>query len=312
MIKIICSNTNNPIKNIATEEYLLKNCKESFLFLYINSSSVIIGKHQNAFAEVSAKYIKDHNIPLIRRISGGGTVVHDEGNLNFSFITNQDNIETLSYKKCIEPIREFLCEKYDAKAILSERNDIQINNRKVTGSAFHIYKKRIIAHGTLLINSNLKEISNILKSSSAMFDSKGVKSKRSRIMNLGEIHNIPSNINHFKADMIQYFIGKGYIQDSIEHIIDFNVIDKLCQEKYTTWDWNIGYGPKFTFHIKNKENNEHYMFHVERGYISSALNNNVEIINKEEHIPFRETILPKYFSNNRDNTIATEIERFLL
>ncbi|QZT36021.1 lipoate--protein ligase [Halosquirtibacter xylanolyticus] len=312
MIKIISSNTTDPSTNIATEEFLLKNSKESFLFIYINTPSVIIGKHQNAFAEVSAKYIIDNNIPLIRRISGGGTVVHDNGNLNFCFISNHESIETLSYKKCIEPIKDFLTHQYGISPILSERNDIQVNNRKVTGSAFHIYKKRTIAHGTLLVNSDIKEISKILKSATAMFDSNGVKSKRSRIMNLGEISNIPSNIEIFKDNMISFFTKQGYSYEDILNIVDYNIVKKLCQDKYTKWDWNIAYGPKFTFHINKPQEDASYRFHVEKGYISSAYKNDYIIINTEDKVHFKKNVLVSFLQNKGHKEIAIEIDNYLL
>ncbi|QZE13976.1 lipoate--protein ligase [Halosquirtibacter laminarini] len=310
MLKIICSNTTNPFFNIATEEFLLKNKDEDFLFLYINEDSAIIGKHQNAFEEVSSEYIKSQRIPVLRRISGGGTVVHDMGNINFSFIRKLENIETLSYKQCIEPLQHFLAETYCVDAHLSERNDIQVDGKKVTGTAFHIYKDRIIAHGTLLINSNLSKISKILNAPSSLFQSKGVKSKRSRIMNLGGYKNIPTKLEVVTLDLIHYFEKKGGIYYDIESEINKESIEKLIKQKYNKWEWNIGYGPKFKF-LKSLDNtNKTVMFHVEKGYITDSNILSEKLIEKK--IPFKQGELAIELHKENSFEVVSIIEKYLL
>ena len=157
-MRCFISQNNDPFFNLAAEEYFLKSTEEEFFVLYINKPSIIAGKHQNILGEIDAQWAREHNIILARRLSGGGTVYEDDGNLNFSFICNCPNLEEISYKRFTYPIILALS-SLGIIAEYSGRNDLLLVNRKISGNAMHIYKKRVICHGTLLFNTELKNLS---------------------------------------------------------------------------------------------------------------------------------------------------------
>ena len=152
---MLCLNleSTDPYFNLAVDEYLLKNRKEDFLILGINDTSVIIGKHQVAHRESATKFVTQNNIPVIRRISGGGTVYHDNGNLNFSFILKSEQGKQVDFRKYTLPVISFLASLgVDAK--FEGKNDLKVNGLKISGNAEHVYHDRVLHHGTLLFNSD--------------------------------------------------------------------------------------------------------------------------------------------------------------
>lgn len=148
---MLCLNlpSTDPFFNISADEYLLKHSKEEFLVLSINSSSVIIGKHQSPHIETDTEFISENNIPVIRRISGGGTVFHDPGNLNFSFILNSTPAHQVDFRKYTEPVIRFLA-TIGVEAMFAGKNDLRVNDLKISGNAEHVYRERVLHHGTLL------------------------------------------------------------------------------------------------------------------------------------------------------------------
>ena len=140
MICIHLKNT-NPFFCLAAEEYLLKNFREDIFMLWQSEDTVVVGKHQNAMAEINYPFVRENNITVARRISGGGTVFHDSGNVNFSFIKNVSSPAEISFKLFTEPVVEAL-EKLGIKATTSGRNDLLIEGMKISGNAEHVYKKR--------------------------------------------------------------------------------------------------------------------------------------------------------------------------
>ncbi len=149
----------DPFFNLAVEEYLLRNRTEDFLVLGINDPSVIIGKHQVAHREADTKFVMENNIPVIRRISGGGTVYHDFGNVNFSFILNSARGTQVDFRKYTLPVIEFLA-SLKVNAELEGKNDLKVNGLKISGNAEHVYRERVLHHGTLLFNADLGKLGN--------------------------------------------------------------------------------------------------------------------------------------------------------
>ncbi len=243
---IILSQTNDPFHNIATEEYLLKNFKEDIFFLYINSKSIIVGKHQNTLAEINYSFVKENNIPVIRRLSGGGTVFHDPGNINFCFITSGEKGELVNFKKHTTPIINFL-NSLDVNASHGGRNDILIEGSKISGNACHVFKSRVMHHGTLLFNSKLNSLTKALKNDPLKFKDKAVKSVRSKVTNIYDHLNSKIEVDNFVKQLNQYIINN---YDCISYTISENenqAINNLVNEKFITWEWNYGYSPKYEF-----------------------------------------------------------------
>ena len=180
----IKNDNTNPYFNLAAEEYVLRNFKENCFMLWRNRPSIIVGKHQNTLAEINVDYVKEKNIDVVRRLSGGGAVFHDLGNLNFTFIKNAEKEEALvDFKKYVEPVLEVL-QHLGVNAKFEGRNDIMIDGKKISGNAEHVFKKRVLHHGTLLFSSQMADLSNALKVNPLKYQDKGGKSVRSRVTNL--------------------------------------------------------------------------------------------------------------------------------
>jgi len=239
--------------NLALEEYCVRNLdfrEESYVLFYINSPSVIIGKHQNTVEEVNEEYVKKNNIQIVRRISGGGAVYHDLGNLNFSFLTKHADNSVNNFRKFTQPIVDIL-RKLGIKAELSGRNDIVVEDRKISGNAQFTNLKTMFSHGTLLFDSNLDDVVRALNVRTDKIESKGIKSIRSRVANitefLKEIHkNQKFSIYDFKNEIISELF-KDYSEIPVVEISDtqWKEIYKLSEEKYKIWDWNYGRSPEF-------------------------------------------------------------------
>jgi lipoate-protein ligase A len=193
---LIYNDKTNPYFNLAMEEYLLKNFNEDLFILWRNESSVIVGKNQNTLSEINLEYIKENNIPVVRRQSGGGAVFHDLGNINFTFIAN-DNNSFSDFKRFTQPIIDLL-KTLDINAEFSGRNDLLIDGKKFSGNAQYNYKNKVMHHGTLLFSSQIGDLSNALKVKPIKFEGKGIKSVKSRVTNISEHLKYDIDILEFK------------------------------------------------------------------------------------------------------------------
>jgi len=236
----------DPTLNLAMEEYALKhlNPENTYFLFYINEPSIIIGKNQNTAEEINAAYVNDNNIHVVRRLSGGGAVYHDLGNLNFSFITKDDGDSFHNFRKFTEPVIEALKE-LGVNAELSGRNDILAEGRKISGNAQFSTKGRMFSHGTLLFNSNIDEVVNALNVKLDKIQSKGIKSIRSRVANIKEFLKEDLTIEQFKDLLLQsIFKEHGSIERYEWSDEDIKNIKELADRRYRSWDWNYGKSPK--------------------------------------------------------------------
>lgn len=237
----------DPRINLAIEEYALKNLdiNETYLLFYINEPSIIIGKNQNTIEEINTDYVEGNGIHVVRRLSGGGAVYHDLGNLNFSFITKDDGESFHNFLKFTEPVIEAL-KKLGVQAKLSGRNDITAEGRKISGNAQFSTKGRMFSHGTLLFDSEIDSVVSALKVKKDKIESKGIKSIRSRVANISEFLTEKMTIEEFRALLLEFiFGGKDQIQEYRLTDTDWEEIHQLSAERYQNWDWNYGKSPKF-------------------------------------------------------------------
>lgn len=243
----ILSHSHDPSFNLAAEEYLLRNKKEVFQFFYINSPSVIIGKHQNALAEINLSFLEQKGIPLFRRMSGGGTVFHDEGNINFCFIKNGETSDLVNFKKATEPIVKVL-NTWGIAARNGERNDLLLDFKKISGNACHVFKSRVMHHGTLLYDTNLDTLTACLKNDPLKFKDKAVKSVRSEVINLKSLLNKNWDASQFLERLVEAIRQNSTALESYTFTEnDLNHIKDLQDSKYLKSDWNYRYGPNYTF-----------------------------------------------------------------
>ncbi|HJV17019.1 MAG TPA: lipoate--protein ligase [Bacillales bacterium] len=237
----------DPRINLAIEEYALKNLdiNQTYLLFYINKPSIIIGKNQNTIEEINTEYVEDNGIIVVRRLSGGGAVYHDLGNLNFSFITKDDGDSFHNFRKFTEPVTNAL-HKLGVKAELSGRNDIEVEGRKISGNAQFSTKGRMFSHGTLLFNSEVDHVVAALKVKKDKIESKGIKSIRSRVANISEFLTEEMTIEEFRTLLLKnIFEGEEEITEYVLTEEDWEKIHQLSEERYQNWEWNFGKSPKF-------------------------------------------------------------------
>jgi lipoate-protein ligase A len=237
----------DPRINLAIEEYALKSLdiNETYLLFYINEPSIIIGKNQNTIEEINTDYVESQGIHVVRRLSGGGAVYHDLGNLNFSFITKDDGDSFHNFRKFTEPVIAAL-QKLGVNAELSGRNDILAEGRKISGNAQFSTRGRMFSHGTLLFNSEMDHVVSALKVRKDKIESKGIKSIRSRVANISEFLTEEIDIETFRSLLLKnIFDGSDEIPEYVLTEEDWEKINELSKERYQNWDWNYGRSPKF-------------------------------------------------------------------
>ena len=200
----ILSKISDPYFNLAAEEYLLKSRDEDFFLLYRNEPSIIVGKHQNALAEINWEFASKHKIKVARRLSGGGTVYHDPGNLNFSFIRKGLEGKLVDFKKYTAPIREVLS-KMGIETKFEGHNSLTLNGFKVSGNAEHVFKKRVLHHGTLLFSSSLENLEEAIRTRPDQYSDKAVKSVRAEVANICESLDKKITIEEFESGIMNFF-----------------------------------------------------------------------------------------------------------
>lgn len=239
----------DPYFNLAAEEYFLTNSEEHICRFWQNERTVVIGKHQVMPAEVNTKVAHERNIRIARRMSGGGTVYHDLGNLNFTFIANNKNGENLiDFKQFTQPIIDALKE-LGLDIQHSGRNDLLLNDLKVSGNAEHLSQKlkRTMHHGTLLFKSDLNNLGAILRTPIDQFQGKFVQSNRSKVANISDYLDRDMDMETFRSHLENYFIQQHEANAQVLSAKEIELIEALADSKYRTEDWIKGYSPKFSF-----------------------------------------------------------------
>ncbi len=278
-MKLLYHSRRDPFYNIAQEEYLLKHSADEFAVLWWSDRAVVIGKHQNALAEVNYPYVYSRNIPVIRRLSGGGTVFHGPGNLNFTFIRNGVPGKLVDFKKHTAPIVDFLNDA-GIPARFEGKNDIRVDGLKISGNAEHVYKQRILHHGTLLYNADLGLLNESIRIIPGRYKDKSVQSVRSRVANIsGFLKNAPA-FEAF-AKMCKEYLRAYFDIDDIflPGKNDEKAVEMLVREKYRQWSWNFGYSPDYQFNGNTHFNDSDIslsMF-VKKGCIVSAAFSGIDL-----------------------------------
>lgn len=241
----------DPCYNLAFEEYILKKRLDGdYLLLWQNDNAIVIGKNQNAEAEINREFVDEHHIKVVRRMTGGGAVYHDLGNLNYSFITDVLDAEKITMERFTKPIVNAL-KKLSLDARSSGRNDILVDGKKVSGTAQCIIKNRILHHGTLLFDSNPELISGALNADPLKFKDKSIKSVKSRVGNIKDNLKQDMSLNEFWEIIKRELTGRGLREIKISDR-ELSEIKKLKETKYDTWEWNFGHSPSFDFINKKR------------------------------------------------------------
>ena len=233
--------------NLAAEEYLLKNFTDDFFIIWRSERSIVVGKHQNALAEINHGFVRDNQIQVVRRLSGGGTVFHDPGNVNFTFIRTVKEISEVNFNLFTQPVVQSL-QKLGIAAYTTGRNDLMVDGKKISGNAEHVYRKRVLHHGTLLFNSDLSKLEGALQVDLSRFEDKSIQSNRSLVTNISGYLKEKMTVEEF-SDFIFNDVENAFQNKKTYRFTeqDIAAIEVLRNEKYATWDWNYGYSPKYVF-----------------------------------------------------------------
>jgi len=243
----ITLDSHDPFFNLAVEELLLKSRKEEYFILGINHPSLIIGKHQAAHREVDTKFITENKIPVIRRISGGGAVFHDPGNLNFTFIRQSEPGKQVDFRKYTQPVISFLS-SCGIEARFEGKNDLKVNGLKISGNAEHVHRNKVLHHGTLLFSTSLEMLKNSLRRDTSCYITRAVGSNPSSVTNLKDRLRMFSDIYEFRSEMMNYFMHNFPETETYElSQVDRKEAESLAVTKYKTWEWNWAYGPEYQF-----------------------------------------------------------------
>ncbi|MDT2824313.1 lipoate--protein ligase [Vagococcus lutrae] len=244
---------NDPRVNLAIETFLLREMEvsEPILLFYINEPSIIIGRNQNTIEEINVDYVEEKGIHVVRRLSGGGAVYHDFGNLNFSFIMPDDGNSFRDFAKVTKPIIDALHAMGVEGAELKGRNDLVIDDKKFSGNAMYATNGRMFAHGTIMFDSDVNEVVNALKVRKDKIESKGIKSIRSRVTNikpfLDDEYQDLTTVD-FRQDILLRIFGVDSLEDVKTYELteaDWEKINQISDKYYRNWDWNFGKSPDF-------------------------------------------------------------------
>lgn len=262
---------NDPYFCLAAEEYLLKKFTDDIFMLWQSHDTIVVGKHQNALAEINYPFVRENNITVARRISGGGTVFHDSGNVNFAYIKNVSDTAEISFKKFTRPVVEALS-KLNINAVNSGRNDLLVNDKKISGNAEHVFKKRVLHHGTLLFDSDLSTLGHSIKVVPGKYTDKAVQSNRSIVANIQPFLKDKITTEEFRKFLLDVQLENE--ENSVYKLSeeDNGAIQKLVDEKFKTWAWNFGYSPKYAFQNETRwgERTLNISLNVEKGWIAKT------------------------------------------
>ena len=272
----------DPYFNVALEEYLLKSKTENFFRLWRNDNAIVVGKNQNAIGEINVDYVNENNIHVVRRYSGGGTVYHDLGNLNYTFIATVPKGESkIDFHKYGQPIIDMLAQ-YGIVAHFDERHSIRIGDLKISGNAEAISRNRVLHHGCILFDSTLDVLNNAILVDESKFTSRATKSARATVTNIKAHTDKFTTVDDFRAGVMNYIKAQNpKAKDYTLTHTDIAETEQLADDKYRTWDWIFGRSPEYT--VTTQWAGADVTITVKRGTITDATSEFAEKLIGKQH-----------------------------
>ena len=245
-MRAIQSPSTDPRFNLALEQYIFDQMprNRSYLMLWRNDQTIVVGKHQDTFAEINADYVRANQIQVVRRLSGGGAVYHDLGNVNFTFIADHTGSD-FDFSTFCRPVIWAL-ESLGVPAELNGRNDMTIRGRKFSGNSQYVKEGRVMHHGTLLYDSDLSVVSSALAPSRDKLTSKGLPSVRSRVTTIRPYLRQDVSLEQFKALLLEAMFEGTPMEPYSLTTQDLAAVQALRDSRYATWEWNYGASPKWS------------------------------------------------------------------
>ena len=245
---LIKSESTSPFFNFATEEYFLKNFKEEFFLTSFYDDSISVGINQNTLTEINAMYVKQNSIKVTRRNSGGGTVFHDKGCINYSFIMKDDGSSIDDFHKYCEPILGFLKDRFSLNAQFQSKNDISLDGKKISRMSKFRHNGKFVQHGSLTFSSNLTNFANAIKTVSENPETNGHSIEDLPVANICK--SIAEDITPAKFMEMLFSYIKAHYTSAIPYELtkeDYENIYRIAEEKYATWEWNYGKSPDYDY-----------------------------------------------------------------
>ncbi len=240
------SNSRDPYFNLALEEYVFEELDPSqeYFMLWQNDNTIVVGKYQNTAQEINQAFVDEHKIKVARRLSGGGAVYHDKGNLNFTFIVSEKE-HGLNFNQFIQPVIRTLA-GLGIHAEFTGRNDITIDGKKISGNSQYVKRGRIMHHGCILVDSNLTNVSEALRPKKAKFECKSAKSVASRVTTINACSLEEIDVEKFKKALSAEVLGSGATRYELSEG-ELEIVRNLAHEKYQTWEWNYGKSGNYNY-----------------------------------------------------------------
>lgn len=250
------SKCTEPDWNLALEQYVFDELDRSkeYLMLWQNDNTIVVGKNQNTVGEINSDFVRENGIRVVRRLSGGGAVYHDMGNLNFTFVMDADAMERIDFHRFCMPVVKAL-ESFGVKAVISGRNDITIEGKKFSGNAQYIKDGRVMHHGTIMFSSDLSVVARALSVDREKIASKGVRSVESRVTNLCDHMPGGVTLQKFKERLLQFIMKDEPMETYSLTQADRKAIDQIREHRYAAWQWNYGRSPVYTLCRKKRFEN---------------------------------------------------------
>ncbi len=236
--------TTDPACNLALEQYVFDRMPRDrgYFLLWRNDNAIIVGKHQNTLAEINEEFVRDHGVQVVRRLSGGGAVYHDLGNLNFTYIVDAAQGPRLNLGLFCRPVAEAL-RSLGVDAQVNGRNDITVDGKKFSGNAQYVREGRVMHHGTIMFDSDLTVLGQALKVDREKIAAKGVKSVQSRVTNLRPYLPPEITLEAFKSGLVESVSRAQPMERYVLTAADMAAVEALRRERYGTWEWNYGASP---------------------------------------------------------------------
>jgi len=235
------------------EEFVFSrmNQKQSYFMLWQNHNTIVVGKNQNTVAEINTRYVKEKGITVVRRLSGGGAVYHDLGNLNFTFVTDSSEFSEINFSRFCLPIMETL-RTVGIHAELNGRNDMTINGKKFSGNSQYIRNGRVLHHGTLLYKSDLHVISHALRVNEDKIIFKGIPSVASRVTNISTYLPEEITLEKFKCILLQKMFATQTPEPYLFSEAELAAVREIQKQRYGNWEWNYGYSPQYQINKRRR------------------------------------------------------------